>query len=107
MFCTRCGKYNPDTKEKCIYCGGELSEKQTTTSRQTPSKSTDADKTLIGVLLALFTGLIGLVIGLLVFPSGYERSSFLSGWVKCYITCIIIAVVIVLAYSCIVFGLIM
>ena len=27
MFCSSCGKYNPDFKPVCSYCGGELVEK--------------------------------------------------------------------------------
>ena len=32
--------------------------------------------------MSIFLGLIGLVIGLLIYVDGYERSTFISGWLK-------------------------
>ena len=105
MFCKNCGKYTPDGREKCIYCGGELSEKQTVQARH-PGKDTDRDKTVVGVILSLLLGIIGLVIGLLIYPTGQERATFLSGWLKCFVVCIILSAVFVIAYSCIIFTLV-
>ena len=50
----------------------------------------------IGVIMALFLGLIGLIIGLLLYPAGsYERATFLNGWIKTYVICLIIVIVLV------------
>ncbi len=105
MFCKKCGKFVPDGKEKCVYCGSELEEKQTVQTNQY-TKSKDNDKTIIGVLLSLFLGIIGLVVGLLIYPTGKERETFLSGWTKCFIVCVILGVILGLVYSCVFFSLI-
>lgn len=51
------------------------------------------DKTVIGIVCALFLGLIGLIIGLVLYE-GEERESFLSGWIKTFIITSIVAVIL-------------
>ena len=50
-----------------------------------------SNKTTVGVLLGLFVGLLGLIIGLLLYPvNTTERQTFMSGWAKGFISSIII-----------------
>ena len=102
MFCKKCGKYNPSYNKVCMYCGGELEEKEPEKKEgfynnpawQQPQQQGQSKRD-IGVILALFLGIIGLIIGLLLYESGsYERETFISGWVKCFVICIIISVVL-------------
>ena len=82
MFCQKCGKYNLDNKEKCVYCGGALSKTQTVKPKQTEKTIQSHDKVLknrvwFGVFFGLFLGLLGLLIGVCVFR-GYEKETFLK-----------------------------
>lgn len=53
-------------------------------------------KTGVGVLMALFLGFLGLIIGLLLYPAGSNsRSTFLTSWV---ITTIICSFIVFLFY---------
>ena len=99
MFCKKCGKYNPDNARACKYCGcPELTKNSH--EAPTPSYQTYESKTVIGVVMAIFLGLIGLIIGLLIYPSGsYERETFLSGWLKTFIIAIIIEVVLIICLT--------
>ena len=96
MFCKNCGKYNPDNAQSCRYCGCTTLVKSASETRVRPSSNSYVSKSTEGVLMALFLGVIGLIIGLLLYPSGtYERESFLSAWVKTFVITIIVAVVLV------------
>lgn len=49
----------------------------------------------IGVLLCLFLGILGLIIGLLLYPSNtVERETFISGWLTGLLWSIVIGVII-------------
>lgn len=97
MFCKRCGKYNTNSEPVCRYCGGELTEHQT----KNIEESSYEDKTVVGVLMALFLGVLGLLIGLLLYPAHtWERESFLSGWLKCFVVTIIIGLVLLFSFTC-------
>lgn len=51
-------------------------------------------KTAMGVLFALFLGVIGLLIGMCMYPqNSYERITFVSGWIKTFVICIAVAAV--------------
>ena len=54
----------------------------------------------VGILMSIFLGIIGLVIGLLLYQDGNERSTFISGWLKGLWISIGIAVALVLITSC-------
>lgn len=93
MFCKYCGKEINDDAEICVHCGRS-------TGRQVAQKSYEVDepKTGIGVLLGLFLGIIGLIIGLLLYPSGtLRRSTFIKGWVGAFIGSIVVAIIIYVA----------
>ena len=93
MFCTRCGKYNVQGATECKYCGHKrFSDVNVVSGVNTYGKS----KTTEGVLMALFLGVLGLIIGLLIYPSNsYERQTFLSGWTKTFVVMLIIGVLLV------------
>lgn len=90
MYCKYCGKEINDDADICIHCGRS-------TGRQSVQESYEVDepKTGIGILLGLFLGLIGLVIGLLLYPSNtVRRATFIKGWVGAFVISIIVAVII-------------
>ncbi len=114
MICKNCGKYISDDSRFCSNCGSQVASEvnenggytnnqQTYQSQQTyqanqyqqPNQNQRPieSKSVIGAALAFFLGLIGLLIGLLLYPVGtYERETFLRGWIKCFVICIIIEV---------------
>ena len=92
MFCRNCGKYNPDSEVKCKYCGCPLSKDEYYRKNQSGHYYAE-DKTVVGVLLSIFLGLIGLVIGLLMYD-GYSRETFLKGWLKAFLWCLVIGIVL-------------
>lgn len=51
------------------------------------------DKKIVGVLMGMFLSLIGLVIGLLLYPEKTEeRETFMNGWIKGFIITIVISI---------------
>lgn len=76
MFCQHCGGEVKDEAMVCIHCGCALKNQVNTN----PITNTDTPKTGMGVLLA-FVGLIGLIIGLVIYPTGtVARHTFLKGF---------------------------
>ena len=57
-------------------------------------------KTGIGVVLGLFLGLIGLIIGICIYPEGtVARKTFVKAWAWTFGTCMVVGIVIgVIAY---------
>ena len=52
-------------------------------------------KTGLGVVLCLFLGLLGLIIGVCMYPSGsYERQTFVKGWLTTLVVEIVLVIVI-------------
>lgn len=89
MFCPRCGKEVEDDAEICIHCGRSLSGKSQTDAKYNESK------TGIGVVLALFLGLIGLIIGVCIYPEGtIARKTFIKSWLITYFVSIGVAVLL-------------
>ena len=74
MFCKNCGKPINDNAVVCIHCG--------CSTEDNPSKSGDKEsKNGIGILLGLFIGLIGLIIGIVMYKEGtVARQTFIKGW---------------------------
>ncbi len=61
----------------------------------------DKNKKVVGVLLSLFLGLIGLIIGLCLYPyNSEERNTFLNGWLLGFVISLLIGVVFVIIYFC-------
>ena len=95
MYCKRCGKYNPEYTKVCLYCGSNelVNDVRHTNNPNINSQEYGRDKTSIGIILSLFLGIIGLIIGLLLYPAGtYERESFLNAWTKTFVVCLIVSV---------------
>ncbi len=92
-FCSHCGsEVNPDAVI-CFSCGCEI-RKVENNSHYTESK------TGMGVLMALFLGLIGLAIGLALYPKDTNaRRTFLSGFGATYIIAFIISIFIIILYG--------
>lgn len=62
-------------------------------------------KTAMGVLFALFLGVIGLLIGMCMYPqNSYERKTFVSGWVTTFVICIAVAAVLTIIAVVVVAG---
>ena len=96
MYCKKCGKYNAGEVDKCSYCGS------TELTNERPFQYYQAsDKKNVGILLSIFLGLIGLIIGLLIYQDGYERKTFMDGWLVGLGISVGIAVLIVLLVSCV------
>ena len=90
MFCKKCGKEVNDDAVVCIHCGCAIKE-------DLQQKGYDEAKTGVGVAMAIFLGLIGLIIGVCIYPAGtIARKTFVKGF---WITFGISAVVLVLFYG--------
>lgn len=75
MFCPKCGKEIEDDAVVCVHCGRSLEAKKENKAEYNESK------TAIGVVMGLFLGVIGLVIGLCMYPEGtIARKTFLKAW---------------------------
>ena len=78
MFCKKCGNEVNDEAVICIHCGCELDNGKT--------KDNNQSKTGIGVVMALFLGVIGLIIGICLYPSGtIARKTFVKAWIWTFV----------------------
>lgn len=94
MICKKCGKYNLDVEKFCKYCGTEL-QSNTNPRPKTPVQKNEAkNKFGAGIVLALL-GLIGLIIGLMIYYDPEERETFFQGWGIATIFIVVITVIIV------------
>ncbi len=90
MYCKNCGKETDDNAYVCVHCGIRVENNVVQTATDGESK------TGLGVVMALFLGLIGLIIGLCMYKSdSYERQTFVKGW---GITFAISAVISIILY---------
>ena len=86
MFCKKCGNEVNDEAVICIHCGCELDNGKT--------KDNNQSKTGIGVVMALFLGVIGLIIGICLYPAGtIARKTFIKAWLITYIVEIVASIV--------------
>lgn len=86
MFCEKCGKEINDEAVVCIHCGCKVRGREGALNNEV-SKNPDHDlpKTGIGVLLGLFLGIIGLIIGICIYPEGtVARKTFIKAWAITY-----------------------
>ena len=76
MYCKNCGQEVNDNAVVCIHCGCAVETKNNSTI------ITDGtSKKGMGVLFGLLLGLIGLIIGIVMYPAdSYERKPFIKGW---------------------------
>lgn len=95
MFCQKCGKEIQDDADVCIHCGHAVNKNE-------PSHAKDykTPKTAIGVLLGFFLGLIGLIIGVLMYPEGtVARKTFIKSWGITYAVTFAIEVLLIIIYA--------
>lgn len=79
MYCSKCGAQINSEAIICPKCGCATGKQL---QKQKKSQSTSGEsKAGVGVLMAIFFGLIGLIIGIAIYPSGTEdRKTFLNGF---------------------------
>ena len=98
-FCTHCGKQINDEAVVCTNCGCPIKE------NSLKSKEHNESKTGIGVLCALFLGIIGLIIGICIYPNeSNARKTFLKGWGITFGVCAGIILMVYLALIIFIFG---
>ena len=86
MFCPKCGNEIDDDADVCVKCG-HLVKKS--------SPEYNVSKTGIGVVMALFLGVIGLIIGICLYPDGtLARKTFIKGCLITFAVCAGIGVII-------------
>lgn len=93
MFCPKCGKEINDDVVVCVNCGYSV--------KKEPEKSQvyNEPKTGIGVLLGLFLGLIGLIIGICMYPEGtVARNTFIKAWVITFLVTGAVAFILILIF---------
>ena len=75
MYCKNCGNEINDKAAICIHCGCATGNNNSIEELSGVSKKT------AGFLMGFFLGLIGLLIGICMYPSNsYERKTFIQGW---------------------------
>ena len=75
MYCNKCGAEINDEAVICPKCGCE------TRAKNEQQKDSNVEKTGLGALMGVFLGIIGLIVGLCMFPADtVSRKSFIKGW---------------------------
>lgn len=91
MYCPNCGNNISGNGNHCEYCGTSLKNKMSSSNSYNPENQTS--KTIVGFILGLFLGLIGLVIGILMYPSDtLARKTFLKGWLISFALGVIVSI---------------
>lgn len=86
MFCKNCGKEINNNAVICIHCGCGVADEN--------NKKVENSKAGLGVLFALLLGLIGLIIGICLYPQySFERKTYIKAWSITFCVTIIIGVV--------------
>ena len=87
MYCSNCGQKVDDNAVVCVNCGCAINKPANTKKEHGESKA------LLGVIAALFLGLIGLLIGVLAYPDNtIARKTFIKGWLITYIVEIVASI---------------
>ena len=94
-YCVKCGEQLLDNSVQCPRCGQYCLDAQNgqvqNTSNQKVVDDQNVSKTGIGVICSLFLGVIGLIIGLLLYqPNTLARKTFIKGWVWSSVLTIVI-----------------
>lgn len=92
MFCPKCGREIEDNSTDCNYCGQPLAQSM---SAQTQRSNYNESKTGMGILFGLLLGLIGLIIGICIYPEGtLARKTFIKSWIICFVVQIVVSVIL-------------
>lgn len=79
MFCGKCGHEVHDEAVICVHCGCQIPGRE---PKPATNPEYQTSKTGIGVLFALLLGLIGLIIGFVMYPENtVARKTFIKAWV--------------------------
>ena len=90
MYCPKCGKEIENDAVVCVHCGRSLEVDSRRKNEFNESKSA------IGILMGAFLGIIGLIIGICLYPEGtIARKTFLKAWL---ITFLVVTGVVVFSY---------
>ncbi len=88
MYCKKCGAEIDDEAVVCPKCGCAVDKGQ-----QNPKYN--ESKTGMGVLMGLFLGLIGLIIGIFSYPEGtVARKTFIKAWLITFLICLVVSFII-------------
>lgn len=89
MFCRKCGQEVDDEAVVCVHCGCATKDEP----KKIQDPNLNMSKTGWGVMASLFLGLIGLLIGFMLYPEGtIARKTFIKGWVVTFIVSMVVAV---------------
>lgn len=93
--CKVCGEKVPVNEYYCPHC-------HTTMGTQSSGiHSGGVDKSRLGFWTSFFFGLLALIVGVCMYPSGStERTTFVDGWVKGFIMSIVIVIAFVVFVCC-------
>lgn len=119
-YCKKCGGENADDATTCYYCGCTLGKEEPQDNDRgyvivnSPKPSTQSGNATgnakpkttgltgqeekeirtIGILLSFFLSLIGLIIGICIYPpESRKRRAFLDGWVKGFIIDVVLGII--------------
>ena len=97
MFCKYCGKEINDQAVVCVHCGRAVH------SEQEINQSAGQSKKGLGVLLGIFFGLIGLIVGICLYnENSIERKTFINGWIIGFVGSIAVSIIIGVFYGCLI-----
>lgn len=104
--CPHCGAQVPDLNHPCPYCGYSTASVNSQNGYQ--AKKTEEDKpikgTALGVVLALFTGVIGLILCILLGDEQAKKAGILT-FVIATVAGIVLTIIICIVYSVLLSGL--
>lgn len=90
MFCPKCGKVVSDDLYLCPHCNYQIKPSQI-------KDNNSESKTGLGVVMAIFLGVIGLIIGICLYPAeSYARKSFIKAWCITYAVIFAISIIFVI-----------
>ena len=93
MQCWNCGEEVNVNAVVCVHCGCSLKKMR----RKDRYLSNGDNQSWLGVVMAIFLPIIGLIIGLLLYPAdSYERETFWRGWWITMVVLILVGLAIVL-----------
>jgi uncharacterized membrane protein YvbJ len=93
MFCSKCGAEILDEAVICPKCGCK------TGVEKLQEKEVDEPKTGMGILLGLFLGIIGLIIGLCLFKENtVARKTFIKSWAITFAVTVVIYIIVIAVY---------